>query len=98
MIVYVSIGNSDDKLNQEDWALFQQALDHALRSRGHIHGAWYSLPNSPYQNACWCVEFVLPVVEPTKEFLTRMAYHYRQDSICWAEVPTTRFLGQEEDE
>lgn len=98
MIVYVSIGNSDDQLTQKYWSYFFTETDFILRSQGHIHGAWLSPPQSIYQNACWCVELVQPVVAKVKEELTALAKKYHQDSIAWAEAPVTRFLGQPEDE
>lgn len=97
--VYVSIGNSDDKLSQEDWSLFHGTV-HRVLSRWQLHGAWISESTSPYQNACWCV--VLPDSEWTvtnvKQTLKAIASVYRQDSITWAEAPVTEFLGPQESE
>jgi hypothetical protein len=41
MIVYVSIGNSDDKLTQREWSMFCLAVDEAL-SLTPKHGVWFS--------------------------------------------------------
>lgn len=103
MIVYISIGNSDDKLSQADWSSFvldvDRAFDTALRYEGaRPHGRWYSLSTEPWQNACWCAEWhpdLAHVVEGLKRTLTRIARAYRQDSIAWAEA-RTEFLGPAE--
>ena len=69
MIVYICIGNSDDKLSQAEWAGYIEAVDRALglglprRSDQiqqpliHVHGRWFSAPDVPWQSACWCIEF-----------------------------------------
>ena len=98
MIVYVSVGNSDDKLSQRQWSDFVDEVHVLLLNRGKLHGAWFSASHSEWQNACWCVELVQPVVAGLQKTLVKLAEKYRQDSIAWAEAPVTRFLGQPEDE
>lgn len=56
MIVYISIGNSDDKLTQSQWHDYMQDVD-LVFDYVQIHGRWFSEPISIYQSACWCVEF-----------------------------------------
>jgi hypothetical protein len=93
MSVYVTIGNSDDKLTQEEWAQFYSLVNRTIRRvADDIHGQWVSSPTSVYQNACWC--FVLPddgylvseVRRKLRDELKRLAREYRQDSIAWAEA------------
>jgi len=57
LTVYISIGNSDDKLTQAEWSQYVVEIIARVVSIGHTHGAWFSLPHTAYQNACWCVEF-----------------------------------------
>lgn len=92
MIVYVSIGNSDDKLTQARWAEFYRAVNLLLRSYGHIHGQWVSEPASAWQNACWCLEFNDDPRHPLKTELTALRRTFSQDSVAWAEAPETEFL------
>jgi hypothetical protein len=87
---YVTIGNSDDKLSQEDWAAFCDdvavAVSDCARRGGQIHAACFSMPNVPWQNAVWALE---AEQEPTIDLrltLRRLAHRYRQDSIAWAQV------------
>ncbi len=95
MIAYISIGNSDDKLTQQEWHLFFGQTALLLRRHAQtVHGQWASEPASAWQNACWCIEVGAPTtVEFIKAELVGLALLYRQDSIAWAEVKTTEFLG-----
>lgn len=92
--VYVSIGNSDDKLTQDEWAAFLIEVERAVRRwGGWIHGVWYSAPVSSWQNACFCFEIHNEWAEERQvQELRGIARKYRQDSIAWAEVGTMRFL------
>lgn len=95
MIVYISIGNSDDKLTQSEWAFFCRDVDIIIRSRRlQVHGQWFSAPDSKYQNACWCVEHEFGPAgrEDFKDQLRTIARQYKQDSIAWAEVERTEFI------
>ena len=92
--VYVSIGNSDDKLTQDQWRMYQLIVRAALRKHAQeIHGEWYSVPTAQYQNACFCV--VLrdgDLAEMVKMQLAEIRETYRQDSVAWAEAPVTEFI------
>lgn len=98
--IYISIGNSDDKLSQADWSSFVLDVDRAFNSAvqfegAWVHGRWYSRPDEPWQNACWCAEWhddLAHVVAALKRTLASIARTYRQDSIAWAEA-TTEFIG-----
>lgn len=96
MIVYVTIGNSDDKLEQRQWSAYCAAVNSVVdqaESFGSaiVHGRWYSLPNERWQNACWCLEFRCSdeVVGQYSEELARLARVFRQDSVAWSEATTT---------
>ncbi len=92
--VYVSVGNSDDNLTQQEWAAFLVMVSYQIRRwGGRTHGVWYSEPVSQYQNACWCFEIINDwSEEELKKALKNLAREYRQDSIAWAEVAVTHFL------
>lgn len=93
MIAYVSIGNSDDKLAQHDWACFVADVTLILhRHNVRFHGSWFSEPASMWQNACFCIELPDVLAGPLKQDLAAMARKYHQDSIAWAEAPETEFL------
>lgn len=89
-MIYVSIGNSDDKLSQSRWALYVHSVLEQVRGMAEvIHGEWYSAPDSPYQNVC--VGFVLEsrLVTSLQDKLAQIREHYAQDSLAWAEVAGT---------
>lgn len=99
--VYISIGNSDDKLSQADWSSYALDVDRAFEASvryegARVHGRWYSLPTAAWQNACWCAEWhedLAYVVDALRRKLASIARDYRQDSIAWAEAPVTEFIG-----
>ena len=94
--VYISIGNSDDKLPQSAWSAYVYEAGIIANSGQAKHGDWVSRSSSPYQNACWCVEVLPQQVNPMKDSLRGLAGKYNQDSIAWAVAPVTEFLAPEE--
>lgn len=91
--VYISIGNSDDKLSQNEWSQFYEETDELVEFAAHqVHGRWASAPTARWQNACWCVELHDDDADNLKRDLPGLAYRYGQDSIAWAEA-TTSFIG-----
>lgn len=99
-IAYISIGNSDDKLTQAEWARYFSAVAFAVQRAAEspgaaVHGQWASEPASAWQNACWALQLPTnPVsVEHLKMRLAELAVDFRQDSIAWAVAPTTEFIA-----
>lgn len=93
MIVYVSIGNSDDKLTQKEWSHFVAWVHEEVFFHAKIHGRWFSEAASQWQNACWCLEFESTEhAEKAREALIKIRTHFRQDSVAWAVAPETEFL------
>ncbi len=97
--VYVSIGNSDDKLSQSAWSGFHEEVEEVIqRAASAVHGSWVSPSTSQWQNACWCFEVTAdPDLDICKRRwlrnrLENLAKAYGQDSIAWAETPKTEFL------
>jgi hypothetical protein len=87
--VYVSIGNSDDKLTQAEWALFWGETQIAICAYAdQIHGEWMSAPASRWQNACTAFDISRDRAAILCDALARLAAKYRQDSIAWAEART----------
>lgn len=96
MIVYISIGNSDDKLTQAEWSEFCGWVATSVGMfADHTHGKWFSIPSEPWQSACWCVEIHPDRVERLKLRLRNATIQFEQDSIAWAEVPNPEFIRTE---
>jgi hypothetical protein len=90
--VYASIGNSDDELSQARWSQFVRAFrDCMSRGATEVYGDWLSAPDSSYQNACVAIATETPLT--LKAALATLAGEYNQDSIAWAEVAETEFIG-----
>jgi hypothetical protein len=93
MIVYVSVGNSDDKMTQADWAVFQSRILSEVKAlASEIHGVWYSAPMTPYQNMCICAEVASDRAAELKGFLTEAREYFGQDAVAWAEAPVTEMI------
>lgn len=99
MTVYISIGNSDDKLTQAEWSAYVRDLLSLVdwvtddpTDGGRLYGVWFSATDSPYQNMCVCLDPAPDWLGNFRKRLGELAAKYRQDSIAWAETPTTEFL------
>lgn len=93
-VVYIGIGNSDDKLTQLRWAAFQLDVKRILRDhRAVIIGEWHSAPDSSFQNACFAIDGDHPELPEIQGELTALAKIYDQDAIAWAIAPDTIMLG-----
>lgn len=91
--VYISIGNSDDKLTQVEWSKFLLDIaDEVASLASRIHGSWLSHAAMPWQNACWCLEFDNEAaMEAAKDAAAKVRKRWRQDSVAWA-VAETEFI------
>ena len=86
MTVFVSIGNSDDKLTQHEWADFMSNVETTcLRFSRETFGAWASFPDRPFQNACFAFEPIDGNLHPLKHSLRILATLFDQDSIALVE-------------
>lgn len=91
--VYISIGNSDDQLTQQEWASFVQEVDVAVNVHAdQVHGRWLSPSAAPWQNACWCVEVTEDAVSWLRDEVAAARRRWRQDSAAWAVAPVTEFV------
>jgi hypothetical protein len=92
MIVYLSIGNSDDKLTQAEWCSYNLEISTMVVSYAtKIHGAWSSNPVGPFQNSAWCLEFSGAVANEAKNNAIEVRKKWRQDSVAWA-IAETEFI------
>jgi len=98
MIVYVDIGNSDDRLTQREWSDFifavQKIVDWTCFT---LHGVRFSAPADPWQNASWCVGFAdnphgRSSALSLRAALARLAADFHQNSIAWNQVNETEFI------
>lgn len=85
--VYVTIGNSDNKLSQQEWSAFCEETDKLLRKwASDVHAECYSLPPAPYQNAIWSFEIITSATMACCNEMAHLAGVYGQDGFAWAET------------
>lgn len=93
--IYISIGNSDNKLTQVEWRALITLVRSELRKPGvRIIGEWFSLPDEPWQNAVFAFQAGPRQTEWIKDTIARAAPMFKQDSIAWA-TAETEFLNAE---
>lgn len=99
--VYITIGNSDDKLAQYEWAKFFNDMEYFFRKTAiQVFAITHSLPNSEYQNAVFCGTFRKvfydatnigngrPMANYIRDRLAAEAKEFKQDSIAMIVVPS----------
>lgn len=91
--VYISIGNSDDRLPQRRWAEFAWAMHSELEPLGRFLGEWASDPVAPWQNACWAVRFESAErAQQAKALIANIGRAYQQTAVAWAAAPQTEMI------
>lgn len=92
-VLYASIGNSDDKLPQAEWAEYVEEFRRILRNYAdEIHGEWYSAADSAYQNACMAIVVIPDDMDELRDKLTALREDYEQNAVAWALAPETEFI------
>lgn len=96
--ITLQIGNSDNKLTQQEWSKFVNDIDYYLiNTMSHyikVHFSGGSNNSSPFQNFCWvfeknCIEIEDYVLDTIKKQVSKFAKEiYNQDSIAWTEGVT----------
>ena len=83
--VYITIGNSDDKLRQQEWCRFCRELsDRASYLASETHFIGFSNPDSPWQTMLICIVVPNNAMAELKANLKALASNYGQDSIALA--------------
>lgn len=93
LIAYVTIGNSDDKLEQHDWANFIRELKATLSDfTGRTYIEAYSAPDSTWQNMCICKEIHRNDLDRLRAALRALRATYRQDSVALVTAGRTELV------
>lgn len=81
--VSIQIGNSDNKLTQQEWADYCTHVHRTINDTcTTIHYNGGSNWNAPWQNACWVAEIPTNKLPTLKQQLTHTRTTYHQDSIA----------------
>ena len=79
MYMAVSIGNTDNRLTQQEWSQFVSEINNALSRAGKIH-FFGGAPNwERWQNVAWIAELDKSVVECSAR-ISEIREKYKQDS------------------
>lgn len=85
--ITLQIGNSDDKLSQEEWSSFHAAINTVVSELAlRIHFAGTAPAAAPRQNACWVFE--IEDSSGLRSRVTRIREDFRQRSAAWTEGET----------
>lgn len=88
--ITLQIGNTDDKLTQEEWSDFCDTIDRAVnRFSPTVHFSGSPSSQAKKQNACWV--FDIDEEEELRELITRIRVEYHQDSAAWT-LGRTEFI------
>lgn len=90
--VTLQIGNTDDKLTQEEWANYvadMRAAIMSLASQTHFFGGASNWDR--WQNVAWIVVCGPGEIEQLKTAASAVRKQYRQDSVAWL-VGDTEFI------
>lgn len=90
--VVIQIGNSDNKLTQNEWAHFA-AYIHGVVSRNvlNIHFKGGSDWDAPWQNACWVGQIHADGIPELRRQLSQERANWKQDSVAIV-VGDTEFI------
>jgi hypothetical protein len=108
-IVYLTAGNSDDRLTQCQWAGLIAEMRELLQPEEpgpylpeyefQVVFEGFAAPHGEWQNACWAV--LLPRFPDTdgavawlRRQVAALATRYGQDSISWVQADHTDFLAE----
>jgi len=87
--ITIQIGNSDNKLTQEEWANYVATVKGAVQEYcGYVH--FFGGPSNweYWQNAAWVVECHADYIKPMQEALLDIRKAFGQDSVAWTEGVT----------
>lgn len=106
--VYVSVGNTDDRLPQARWAslcddvglaLYPLVVRHRL---AELHGPWFTAGDAERQSAVWClvippenVPRAQPLLGDLRLRLAVLASTYGQESVAWTSGETELIVSLE---
>lgn len=90
--VTVQIGNSDDKLTQEEWSRFVQCVQIAIKTYGsQMHFRGGAAADAPWQNYAWVFAILPHRLRALRTELTNIGIKFRQESVALT-IGKTEFI------
>ena len=91
--VYLSIGNSDDRLTQRAWSEYVgEVVDAVHEHAERVYVECYSASDARFQNACIGFEIPKPVARELRAALKAIREDHGKNSIVWAVAPRTEHI------
>lgn len=95
MNIYISIGNSDDRLSQAEWSGYVNDVRVLIEDTAEaVHGIFFSQPDSRYQNACFSLGMKDEKIADLKKELAYFAACYNQESIAFCSGTAELILAE----
>lgn len=93
MVVTLQIGNTDNRLTQQEWAAFVEEVNAEVdRSNPSVHFFGAPPTTASWQNAAWVAEaWNLESLAGFKDRLTAIRKKYRQESVAFT-IGQTEFI------
>lgn len=83
MIATIQIGNTDNKLTQQEWSEYVEAVHAATTVDGiETHFFASSEGSKPWQNACWVVAIRETELDPMLSSVKKIRKQYKQESVA----------------
>lgn len=80
---FVAIGNSDNNLSQAEWSDFWHEIHNGLHNfASQQFGEWQTATSAVRQSACWGLQVPDENLDAFRDYLSKVAGRYRQDSIA----------------
>lgn len=89
--VTIGIGNSDNKLTQEEWHGFIERMRGLFGGSIKVMFEGFTEPASPKQSAGWVIQIAESAVSGFKARVMWVRAEYRQDSVAFT-VGDTEFI------
>lgn len=87
--ICIQIGNTDNKLTQQEWFYFVKAIKDALHGRCDFIHFFGGSPNwERWQNVAWVFTITESAAQEVRLKLARIREKFKQDSIAWLEGVT----------
>lgn len=91
MYIVVSVGNTDNKLTQDEWSQYVEEVDEILRANGKIH-FFGGAPNwMPWQNTAWIADILAENSSTVMSRLNAARIFHKQRSLFFM-VGTPDFI------
>lgn len=87
--VTIQIGNSDNKLSQNEWAHYVEATKQAIEKTVNEVHFFGGSPNwRPWQNVAWVIVVQDEEIPKLKQQLAYVRHSFNQDFVAWTEGET----------